>query len=62
MKQSLEDLLTVAGLRRRVFRLGFELAADMRHLLGLRRYGEGAAEDWILAEAQPHGAWMQWLA
>ncbi len=62
MKQSLEDLLTVAGLRRQVFRLGFELAGDMRHLLGLRRYGDGVCEDWILADAQPHGAWMQWLA
>jgi hypothetical protein len=62
MKQSLEDLLTVAGLRRPVFRLGFELAADMRHLLSLRRYADGVCEEQILADAQPHGAWMQWLA
>lgn len=62
MKQDLEDLLTVAGLRRPLFRLGFELAADMRHLLSLRRYHDGLCEEWILAEAQPHGSWMQWLA
>ena len=62
MKQSLEDLLTVAGLRRQVFRLGFELAADMRQLLGLRCYHDGVCEERILAEAQPHGSWMQWLA
>jgi hypothetical protein len=62
MKEDLEDLLTVAGLRRPVFRLGFELAADLRHLLSLRRYQDGLVEEWILAEAQPHGTWMQWLA
>ena len=62
MKQDLEDLLTVAGLRRPVFRLGFELATDMRHLLSLRRYHDGVCEEWVLAEAQPHGAWMHWLA
>lgn len=62
MKQTLEDLLTVAGLRRTVFRLSFELGADLRHLLSLRRYEDGSYEDQLLAEGQPHGAWMEWLA
>lgn len=61
MRETLEDILTVAGLRRPVHRLGFEFDGS-ECALSLTRYGDGAREERLLAHAHPHGTWMEWLA
>ncbi len=62
MRQTLDDLMTVAGLRRPLWRLGFEMEPDMRYRLSLSRYHDGTIERRALAEAHSHGAWLDWLA
>lgn len=62
MKQTLDDLITVAALRRPVFRLGFEFGGEGRHPVTLKRYQDGAAQEKMLADAHPHGGWIEWLA
>ena len=62
MRDALEDLLTIAGLRRPVWRLGFEMEPDLRYRLAISRYRDGAVERRLLAEAHPHGTWLEWLA
>jgi hypothetical protein len=61
MKQTLEDILTVAGLRRPVWRLAFELAGK-ECTVSLIRYEDGTRDEKLLANAHPHGAWIEWLA
>jgi hypothetical protein len=61
MKQALEDILTVAGLRRPVLRLAFEL--DGKECTASRiRYHDGVRDQKLLANAHPHGTWIEWLA
>lgn len=65
MRQTVEDLLTVAGLRRPVFRLSFEQEDRARTFgaqLSLIRYHDGMREAKLLADCQPHGAWIEWRA
>ena len=62
MRQTLDDLMTVAGLRRPVWRLGFEMEPDRRYCLTLSRHHDGTVERRRLAEAHPHGVWLDWLA
>ncbi len=62
MRRALTDMLTVAGLRREVWCLGNEGFLDNRNPLTLRRYRDGAQEERLLANTQPHGAWIEWLA
>jgi hypothetical protein len=62
MKAALGDLLTVAGLRRPVWRIGLEGRGNNENPLTLRRYHDGAKEERVLAKAHPHGAWLEWLA
>lgn len=65
MKATLDDLLTVAGLRRPIWRLSYEQedrARDFGAALVLTRYHDGTREDRRLAEAHPHGAWLRWRA
>lgn len=64
MKAALEDILTVAGLRRTVWRLSFEQEERAQHFgatLAVTRYHDGACETRRLALCQPHGAWLEWL-
>jgi len=60
MKASLDDILTVAGLRRPVYRLSVEWDGE-RYPLKLARYWDGAKEERILAFCDPQGAWLEWL-
>jgi hypothetical protein len=61
MKETLEDILTVAGLRRPVWRLAFELAGK-ECTVNLVRYADGVRDEKLLANAHPHGSWIEWLA
>jgi hypothetical protein len=64
MRESLNDMLTVAGLRRPVWRLALEAEAkdgDWRNWLTLTRYHDGTQERRLLAESHPHGTWLEWL-
>ncbi|HEV2563317.1 MAG TPA: DUF2332 domain-containing protein [Rhizomicrobium sp.] len=62
MKQTLEDILTVAGLRRPVWRLSFEMENASQQLLRLIHYHNGTRSDRLLADGHPHGAWLEWRA
>jgi hypothetical protein len=60
-KQALDDILTVVGLRRPVFRLGLEyVGADSA--LELVRYFDGTRDERALAVSHPHGRWLEWRA
>ena len=61
MKQGLEDILTVAGLRQPVWRLGFEYDGTL-YVLSAIRYSDGVRQEKRLASAHPHGTWLEWLA
>jgi hypothetical protein len=60
MKETLEDILTVAGLRRPVWRLAFEFDGK-ECTVNLIRYADGVRDEKILANAHPHGTWIEWL-
>lgn len=64
MKTALEDILTIAGLRRPVWRLSCEQedrAERFGATLAMSRYHDGVCDTRRLALCQPHGAWLEWL-
>jgi hypothetical protein len=60
MRETLDDILTVAGLRRPVWRLGFEGTLGGETPLLLSCYRDGARTRRSLALCDPHGAWIEW--
>lgn len=61
MKETLHDILTVAGLRRPVWRLSFEGESyDGRCPIKLIRYHDGTRDECELGHAHPHGTWLEW--
>lgn len=61
MREALESILTVAGLRRPVWRLAFEYDGSL-YVLSAIRYSDGARDETRLASCHPHGSWLEWLA
>src|SRR5476649_1245427 len=61
MKQALEDILMVAGLRQPVWRLSFEYDGEL-YILSSIRYEDGVRQETRLASRHPHGTWLEWLA
>lgn len=64
MRDALDNMLTMAGLRRPVWRLALEAEAkdgNWRNWLTLGRYHDGTVERRTLAEAHAHGTWIEWL-
>jgi hypothetical protein len=61
-RAALDDLLITASLRRPVWRLSFEGKVSGEAPLILYEYGDGVRTNHLLAQAQPHGAWLEWLA
>ncbi len=59
MKEALEAILTVAGVRRPVWRLSFEYDGS-DYAVTLICYADGQREEKLLALAQPHGRWIDW--
>ncbi len=63
MKETLHDILTVAGLRRPVWRLSFEAESfEGRCPIALIRYHDGTRDERELGHAHPHGTWLEWTA
>ncbi|HWD26470.1 MAG TPA: DUF2332 domain-containing protein [Rhizomicrobium sp.] len=60
MRDALESILTIAGLRRPVWRLSFEFDGTI-YLLSAIKYADGVREETRLASCHPHGTWMAWL-
>lgn len=60
MREALESILTIAGLRRPVWRLSFEFDVSL-YVLSIIRYRDGTREETKLAHCHPHGTWMEWL-
>lgn len=61
MREALESILTIAGLRRPVLRVSFEFDGQL-YILSLIRYADGIREETRLASCHPHGTWIEWLA
>lgn len=61
MREALENILTVAGLRRPVWRVSFEFDGQL-YILSLIRYADGVREETQLASCHPHGTWIEWRA
>lgn len=61
-RQALDDILTVAGLRRPIWRLSCEgtLAAFGEAPMLLGRYHDGTKDVREIAVCHPHGAWLEW--
>ncbi|HEY2034077.1 MAG TPA: DUF2332 domain-containing protein [Rhizomicrobium sp.] len=62
MKEALESLLTLAGLRRPVWRIAIEGDATGLNMVEMIRYSDGVRDAQTLALCHPHGAWLEWLA
>jgi len=61
MREALESILTIAGLRRPVWRLSFEFDGSL-YVLSVICYADGTRDETKLASCHPHGTWMEWLA
>ena len=61
MRDALESILTVAGLRRPVTRLSLEYNGLDAELTSIR-YADGVREEKMLAISHPHGRWLEWRA
>jgi hypothetical protein len=60
MREALESILVIAGLRRPVWRLSFEYDGAL-YLLSAIKYADGTREEIRLASCHPHGTWLEWL-
>jgi hypothetical protein len=60
MREALESILTIAGLRRPVWRLSFEYDGAL-YTLSVIRYADGVRDGTRLANCHPHGTWIEWL-
>ncbi len=61
MREALESILTIAGLRRPLWRLSFEFDGSL-YVLSTIRYADGVREETRLASCHPHGTWIEWCA
>jgi hypothetical protein len=60
MRDALESILTMAGLRRPIWRIGIEGGLNGVNTVALTRYHDGIRDETILALCHPHGAWLNW--
>jgi hypothetical protein len=60
MREALQSLLTLAGLRRPVWRIGIEGRLDGSNVIEMTRYYDGVRESRTLALCHPHGRWIEW--
>jgi hypothetical protein len=61
MKEALESMLVIAGLRRPVWELAFEFDGS-DYLLTLAAHRDGTRTQRVLANSHPHGTWLEWRA
>ena len=60
MKEALESILTLAGLRRPIWRVGIEGKVDGSNSIEMIRYHDGVRDAQVLALCHPHGRWLDW--
>lgn len=60
MREALEAILIMAGLRRTVWRVAFEGTLQGENALELIRYRDGTVARQKLASCHPHGGWIEW--
>jgi hypothetical protein len=60
MKEALDAILTLAGLRRPVWRIAIEGNVSGTHTIEMTRYHDGARDHYTLALCHPHGRWLDW--
>jgi len=60
-RAALDNILIAVSLRRSVWRLSFEGTLSGDAPLILYGYKSGVRAKRVLAQAQPHGAWLEWL-
>ncbi|HEY5338563.1 MAG TPA: DUF2332 domain-containing protein [Rhizomicrobium sp.] len=60
MKEILDNILVMAGLRRPVWRIGIEGSANGANTIMMTRYHDGTRDERELALCHPHGAWLDW--
>jgi hypothetical protein len=61
MREALENMLIVAGLRRPVWELSFDFHSG-EYLVRLTCHRDGTREERVLANSHPHGTWLEWRA
>jgi hypothetical protein len=61
MKEALESMLVIAGLRRPIWELSFEYDGR-EYLVALSRHHDGVKTQRVLANSHPHGTWLEWRA
>jgi len=61
MREALDSILTLAGLRRPVWRIGIEGRLDGSNAIEMIRYRDGVRDARALALCHPHGRWIEWL-
>jgi hypothetical protein len=61
MREALDNMLVMAGLRRPIWRLSAEGSISGENALMLQRYHDGTREARKLALCHPHGAWLEWF-
>lgn len=60
MKEALESILTLAGLRRPIWRIAIEGKVDGTNTIEMIRYHDGIRDAQTLALCHPHGRWLDW--
>jgi hypothetical protein len=60
MRDALESILTMAGLRRPVWRIGIEGGLNGINTVAMTKYHDGVRDERVLALCHPHGAWLDW--
>ncbi|MGN6147910.1 MAG: DUF2332 domain-containing protein [Rhizomicrobium sp.] len=60
MREALESILTLAGLRRPVWRIAIEGRVDGTNTIEMIRYHDGIRDAQVLALCHPHGRWQEW--
>ena len=61
MKEALDSILTLAGLRRPVWRIAIEGTVEGTNSIAMIRYHDGVRDARVLAQCHPHGRWIAWL-
>jgi hypothetical protein len=60
MKEALESILVLAGLRRPIWRIAIEGKVDGTNTIEMIRYHDGVRDARELALCHPHGRWLDW--
>jgi len=60
MREALDSILTLAGLRRPIWRIAIEGKVDGSNSIEVTRHHDGVRDARTLALCHPHGRWLDW--